>query len=107
MENETKEPRTRTKRASTPAADEARPGALEPLENFDPGEALGAVAEYAKENPHVALAAAAGVGFILGGGLTPRMLAGVAFFVGRRYANVAMRGALEGALFGQNKLADG
>jgi hypothetical protein len=104
MDDETKETRGR-KRA---AADQPHHHALEPLAGFDAGEALGAVTTYAKENPHVALAAAAGVGFLLGGGLTPRLLGAAALFVGRRYLNVMMRDALEGALVsGQQKLAGG
>jgi len=96
MENEAKEARPRRRAASTPP--EQPHGALESLGNVDVSQALSTVSDYAKENPHVALAAAAGVGFILGRGLTPRMLGGIALFVGRRYASVAMRDALAGAV---------
>lgn len=65
---------------------------------FDPRELLGAATEFARENPHAAVAGAFAVGFLLGGGLTPRLLASVALFAGRRYLAEAARGAIEGAV---------
>jgi cobalamin biosynthesis protein CbiD len=102
MEHEAKEPHGR-KRATTNEA----PEALEPSAGFDTAEALNVVTAYAKENPHVALAAAAGVGFLLGGGLTPRILGAAALFVGRRYVNLMIRDAIQGALQGQRGLSEG
>jgi len=52
---------------------------------FDPGEALAMVSNVAKEHPHAALAGAVAVGFLLGGGLTPRLLGAAALFAARRY----------------------
>ncbi len=104
MDHEAKETRPR-RRATTSNAEH---DALEPTAGFGADEALSLVTAYAKENPHVALAAAAGVGFLLGGGLTPRLLGAAALFVGRRYVNLAIREAIEGALVsGQQKLAGG
>src|SRR5262249_35592630 len=40
----------------------------------------------ARDNPHAALAGAFAVGFLLGGGLTPRLLVSLALLAGRRYA---------------------
>ncbi len=68
---------------------------LEPgLASVDPEEIVRAAAELARENPHAALAGALAVGFLLGGGLTPRLLASLALIVGRRYATEAAREAL-------------
>jgi dienelactone hydrolase len=64
----------------------------------DPRELLLAAAEYARENPHTALAGALAVGFLLGGGLTPRLLASLAMFAGRKYLAEAARESLEGAV---------
>jgi len=64
------------------------------LDRIDPEEAVRAVAEMARENPHATLAGAFAVGFLLGGGLTPRLLASLALFAGRRYAQTAVREAL-------------
>lgn len=65
---------------------------------FDPREALGAVADFARESPHAAVAGAFALGFLLGGGLTPRLLASMALFAGRRYVAEAARDAIEGAV---------
>lgn len=71
------------------------------LEGVDPAELARAAARFAQENPHAALAGAFGVGFLLGGGLTPRLLVSLAAFVGRRYAAQAVREALAGAVDGE------
>lgn len=73
----------------------AQPGELG---GVDPAELARAAAELARENPHTAIAGALAVGFLLGGGLTPRLLASVAVFVGRRYLAEAAREALAGAV---------
>lgn len=52
---------------------------------FDPSEALGMVSNVAREHPHAAIAGAIAVGFLLGGGLTPRLLGAAALFTARRY----------------------
>ncbi len=57
---------------------------LSPL-GFDPTQALNVVSNATRENPHAALAGAVAVGFLLGGGLTPRLLGAVAMFAARRY----------------------
>jgi hypothetical protein len=65
---------------------------------LDPKEVLGMVAGFARENPHAALASACALGFLLGGGLTPRLLGGIALFAGRKYFNQTVRETLEGVL---------
>lgn len=50
------------------------------------GEVRGTVEEFARDNPRTAVGIALGVGFILGGGLTPRLLFGLGAFAARRYA---------------------
>ncbi|SRR5579871_2194019 len=65
---------------------------------IDPEEAMRAVAEAARESPRAALAGAFAIGFLLGGGLTPRLLASLVLFAGRRYAAEAAREALGSAL---------
>ena len=49
-------------------------------------EVRGTVEEFARENPRAAVGIALGVGFVLGGGLTPRLLFGIGAFAARRYA---------------------
>jgi hypothetical protein len=65
---------------------------------IDPSEALETVSQWARENPHAALAAAAGVGFLLGGGLTPRMLGAAGLMAARYYFKQAIGGTLEQVL---------
>jgi hypothetical protein len=57
----------------------------EALGRLDPAEVAQAVAAFARENPHVALAAAASLGFLLGGGLTPRLLGTLGLMATRGY----------------------
>jgi hypothetical protein len=64
----------------------------------DPREILAAAASFAKDNPHAALAGAFAVGFLLGGGLTPRLLASAALVAGKRYLAENAREALMGAV---------
>jgi hypothetical protein len=68
------------------------------LGSFDPEELAHTAEEVAREYPHGALAGCFALGFVLGGGLTPRILSSVLLFVGRRYAAVAAREALDAAL---------
>lgn len=61
-----------------------QPSNIEPIP-LDPGEAVEALREWAKDNPHMAVAGAAAVGFLLGGGLTPRMLGAIGMVAARHY----------------------
>lgn len=67
------------------------------LADIDAREVLASIGELAREHPHAALAGAAALGFVLGGGLTPRVLAMVGTFAGRRYANRVLREVLASA----------
>ena len=62
---------------TAPRTPEASPRAPELEEVVDLARA------WARENPHVAVGAALGVGFLLGGGLTPRVLGAVAILAAR------------------------
>ncbi len=69
-------------------------GPLASLGGIDPGEALEKVSNVARENPHAALAGAFAVGFLLGGGLTPRLLGAAAMFAAQRYFRSTMEETL-------------
>ena len=60
----------------------------------DPEEIVRTAEEAAREHPHGSLAGAFALGFLLGGGLTPRLLVSLILFVGRRYAGEAARETL-------------
>ncbi len=62
--------------------------------SIEPAELVRAAAELARESPHAALAGAFAVGFLLGGGLTPRLLVSLALMASRRYAVEAAREAV-------------
>lgn len=49
-------------------------------------EARVVVEAFARENPRTAVAIAVGVGFVLGGGLTPRLLFGIGTLAARNFA---------------------
>ncbi len=49
-------------------------------------EARLAIEAFAKQNPRTAVAVALGVGFVVGGGLTPRLLFGLGAIAARKYA---------------------
>jgi len=49
-------------------------------------EARAAIEDFARHNPRAAVGIALGVGFVLGGGLTPRLLLGVGLFAARAMA---------------------
>lgn len=66
--------------------------------NIDPAEMIRAAEDLARAHPHAAVAGAFAVGFLLGGGLTPRLLTSLVVFAGRRYAAEAARQALELAM---------
>jgi hypothetical protein len=61
---------------------------------IDPQELVLRAAEVARESPHIALAGAFAIGFLLGGGLTPRLLVSLALIVSRRYAAEVARETL-------------
>jgi hypothetical protein len=51
---------------------------------FDPNHAIEVVTKVTRENPHAALAGAVVVGFVLGGGMTPRLLGAIAMLAARQ-----------------------
>ncbi len=77
---------------------EVDPPLVPGIGSVEPEEIARAVGELARESPHAALAGALAVGFLLGGGLTPRLLASLALIVGRRYVAEAAREALQGVV---------
>ena len=86
-----------SQRSEGVAAEEPPP--LDPgIGSLRPEEIVRAAGELARESPHTALAGAFAVGFLLGGGLTPRLLASLALMLGRRYAAEAAREALGGVV---------
>lgn len=62
---------------------------------FDPSEAVEAVSQWARENPHAAVAAAAGIGFLLGGGLSPRLLGAAGLMAARYYFKQSIGDTIE------------
>jgi len=71
-----------THRNRTPTVDTSEESQLAQV---DAGEIVEQVVTFARENPHAALAGAAAVGFVLGGGLTPRLLGALGMIAARRY----------------------
>ncbi|MDC0741142.1 hypothetical protein [Polyangium mundeleinium] len=71
-------------------------GPLAALGGVDPNEVLTMVSDVARANPHAALAGAVAVGFLLGGGLTPRLLGAAALFTARRYFRATVEETLAG-----------
>jgi hypothetical protein len=69
-------------------------GVDEAFAHADPGQVVQSVAAFARENPHAALAAAAGIGFLLGGGLTPRLLGAIGLFAAKHYFREAVQETL-------------
>ncbi len=69
--------------------DEMQEKAIESLR-----EARGTIESFARENPRTAIAVAVGVGFVLGGGLTPRILFGLGALAARTVARDYVRGQL-------------
>jgi len=59
-------------------------------------QARGSVESFARENPRTAVAIALGIGFVLGGGLTPRVLLGIGAVAARRLARNYAREQLSG-----------
>ena len=61
---------------------------------FDPTHAIEVVTKVTRENPHAALAGAMALGFVLGGGMTPKLVGAVAMFAARRYFRVTVEETL-------------
>ena len=59
-------------------------------------QARGTVEDFARANPRTAIGIALGLGFILGGGLTPRVLLGIGAIAARRFARDYARDQLQG-----------
>lgn len=73
-------------------------------------EARGAIEAFARDNPRTAVAIALGVGFVLGGGLTPRVLFGLGALAARRYAGEYAKsqlGAMTRSALGIQEEAEG
>lgn len=64
------------------------------LDGADLRRVLDNASELARESPHAALAIALAAGFVLGGGLTPRLLGSAAMIAGRTYLGRALRETL-------------
>ncbi len=64
------------------------------IDSADLRRAVDSATELARESPHAALALALAAGFVLGGGLTPRLLGSVAMIAGRSYLSRAVRDTL-------------
>lgn len=77
---------------------EARPKVGDAIGRLDATEVTRAISAFARENPHVALAAAAGLGFLLGGGLTPRVLGRLGTLASRSYVKNTLAQAVESIL---------
>lgn len=52
---------------------------------FDPGQTVESITKLARENPHTALVGAMAIGFVLGGGMTPKLMGAIAMFAARNY----------------------
>ena len=74
---------------SAPMPHDELPDASPPL-GFDLREALEVVSTKTRENPHAALAAGTAFGFVLGGGMTPKLVGAIALFIARRYFQAAV-----------------
>src|SRR5258705_3357558 len=83
-------------RNGTAKREQARPHEEEhAVAPIDPGAAIEMAAAFARENPHAAIAGAAVVGFLLGGGLTPKLLGAVGMIAARRYLKQGIQEAME------------
>lgn len=70
---------------------------------FDPSHAVESITKLARENPHAALVGAMAIGFVLGGGITPKLMGAIAMFAARNYFRatveetlVSLQSTLEG-----------
>ena len=75
-------------------AHDAEAGAELGLESVDLRRGIDSAIELTRESPHAALAIALAAGFVLGGGLTPRLLGSMAMIAGRTYLSRAVRETL-------------
>ena len=75
-------------------AHDAEAGAELGLEGVDLRRVIDSASALTRESPHAALAIALAAGFVLGGGLTPRLLGSVAMIAGRTYLSRAVRETL-------------
>ncbi|MGZ3454158.1 MAG: hypothetical protein ACXVEF_31420 [Polyangiales bacterium] len=64
-------------------------------------EARTTVEAFARENPRTAIAIAVGVGFVLGGGITPRILLGLGALAARTVGREYLKDQLKSKLSGQ------
>ena len=64
------------------------------FEGADLRRVLDSASELARESPRAALAIAVAAGFVLGGGLTPRLIGSAAMLAGRNYLGRALRETL-------------
>src|SRR5262245_23845499 len=88
------------RRRTDPSAD-YDPAELESaVSTFEPREVIAQVESFARANPHLALAGAAAIGFVLGGGLTPRLVGAVGMIAARRYLSGTMKETLGSLLEG-------
>jgi len=74
---------------------------------FDPSQAIESITKLARENPHAALAGAVAVGFVLGGGMTPKLMGAIALFAARNYFRATIEEtftSLQSTLEGQSHL---
>ena len=79
--------------------DQGEPGELfSGLSQIDPQQALGTISEMTRQNPHAAIGVGLAVGFLLGGGLTPRLLGAIGLFAARRYFRQTINQTLESVL---------
>ena len=83
--------------AGEPGIEGRSDSGVEAVDLADPRKALESVAAVARQHPHAALAGACAVGFVLGGGVTPRLLGAVALVAARRYFQQAVDEAIEAA----------
>jgi hypothetical protein len=70
---------------------------------FDPSQAVESITKLTRENPHAALVGAMAIGFVLGGGITPKLMGAIAMFAARNYFRatveetlVSLQSTLEG-----------
>ena len=73
---------------------------------FDPTHAIEVVTKVTRENPHAALAGAAVVGFVLGGGMTPKLIGAIAMFAARRTLRATVEetlGSLQATIEGRRE----
>ena len=93
-------PKRKSRERSVDRSAEHEPSELGALSNIEPGEVIAQVTTFAKANPHLALGGAAALGFVLGGGLSPRLISAVGMIAARRYLAGSMKETLESLMKG-------